>query len=170
MPSKSPAASNVSQNAIANFAQCIRQRRVSLGISTVVAAHAAGFSRVTWHRIENAEASVTMGAYIGALEVLGLDLELKPKTGVRQRQAAGSPVDRAVNEYAAIPATIAIQQYAQLRQIAWHVKDGFKLTPAEAFGLYQRNRRHLEMDHMEARELSLYRALEQLFLEGVDAV
>ena len=45
--------------------------RKKLRAGVVVAAYAAGMSRVTWHRIEKAEPSVTMGAYVSALNVIG---------------------------------------------------------------------------------------------------
>jgi transcriptional regulator with XRE-family HTH domain len=151
------------------IAQGIRDRRLSLGISTVAAAHAAGVSRVTWHRIEKAEPSVTMGAYVGALEALGLTLELKQvENPVNKALSAVVPQDRQV--VADLPASIPIQNYSQLRQLAWHVRDDFELTPEEAFGLYDRYRRHLNIDQMEPHELSLLRSLENATLKAPHAV
>lgn len=164
MPSKSPPTNKAAKEILESLAHCIRRQRQSLGISMVVAAHAAGVSRVTWHRIESAEPSVTMGAYVGALEALGLCLETWPK--VKPGQKALAPVlpeDRI--DVDAVPASIPIQQYPQLRQLAWHVKDDFELTPDEAFGLYDRYRRHLNMDQMAPQERSLLRALEQAALK-----
>jgi DNA-binding XRE family transcriptional regulator len=62
MPSRSPPVNQAAREILENIAHSIRVRRQLLGISTVVAAHAAGISRVTWHRIEKAEPSVTIGA------------------------------------------------------------------------------------------------------------
>jgi len=169
MPAKSPPTNKATQEILERLAHCVRVRRQTLGISMVVAAHAAGISRVTWHRIESAEPSVTVGAYVGALEALGLSLETKPT--VKPGQKALVPVlpeDRI--DVDAVPAAIPIQQYPQLRQLAWHVKDGFELTPDEAFGLYDRYRRYLNMDQMAPHERSLLRALENAALKGHHAV
>lgn len=169
MPAKSPPTNKATQEILERLAHCVRVRRQALGISMVVAAHAAGISRVTWHRIESAEPSVTVGAYVGALEALGLSLETKPT--VKPGQKALAPVlpeDRIDGD--AVPAAIPIQQYPQLRQLAWHVKDGFELTPDEAFGLYDRYRRYLNMDQMAPHERSLLRALENAALKGHHAV
>jgi hypothetical protein len=160
MPAKSPLINIAAQERLDEMARGIRGRRLSLGISTVVAAHAAGVSRVTWHRIEKAEPSVTMGAYVGALEALGLDIELKQ---------VKKPAEKVLNgvlqhgQTAAdwVPAAIPIQKYRQLRQLAWHVRDDFELTPEEAFGLYDRYRRHLNVGQMAPEELRLLRSLEK---------
>lgn len=170
MPAKAPVANKASQEQMASLAHGIRQRRLSLGISTVVAAHSAGVSRVTWHRMESAEASVTMEAYISALEVLGLNLALQSSGKAIRQGAPTVPLALDADTYARIPARIQIGDYPQLRQVAWHVKDGFNLTPAEAFGLYERNRRHLDIPHMDAQELALFRALEQQSLKTPHAV
>lgn len=151
------------------IARCIRVRRQSLGISTVVAAHAAGVSRVTWHRIEKAEPSVTIGAYAGALEALGLNIEAKLAEKPDQKVLSPAlPVDQKDSE--TVPAAIPIQKYRQLRQLAWHVKDDFELTPQEAFGLYDRYRRHLDLNQMAPEERSLLRALEKAALQEPHAV
>jgi hypothetical protein len=164
IPAKSPPISQVAQQRLNAIAQGIRGQRLSLGISTVAAAHAAGVSRVTWHRIEKAEPSVTMGAYAGALEALGLDIELKQvKKPVGKALNAVLQQDRTV--VADLPAAIPIQNYSQLRQLAWHVRDDFELTPEEAFGLYDRYRRHLNLDQMAPHELSLLRSLENAALK-----
>lgn len=170
MPAKAPLANKASERMMSELANCIRQRRLSLGVSAVVAAYTAGMSRVTWHRIENAQPSVTMGAYLSALEVLGLDIELKPREVDDSRQESTSPVSEDGNIAIDIPLSIPIQNYPQLRQIAWHIKDDFELTPAEAFGLYERNRRHLDMDQMQVHELELLKALENSALEGKYAI
>jgi transcriptional regulator with XRE-family HTH domain len=54
----------------------IRAHRKRLGVNGTTTAEAAGMSRVTLYRIERGEPSVTMGAYIGALDALGLELEV----------------------------------------------------------------------------------------------
>jgi len=160
MPAKSPRTNAAAQERLDAVARGIRVRRFALGVSTVAAAHAAGVSRVTWHRMEKAEPSVTMGAYVGALAVLGLDIELRQVDKLAAHVLTGElPQDRA--DAGGLPDTIPIKNYHQLRQLAWHVRDDFELTPQEAFGLYDRYRRHLNFDQMTPDELRLLRALEK---------
>lgn len=169
MPAKSPSINQAAKAQLTAIAQGIRGRRLSLGISTVVAAHAAGVSRTTWQRIEKAEPSVTVGAYIGALEVLGLDIDLKqvqkPDAKVLDSGLQQNPTDME-----SVPGAIPLQKYRQLRQLAWHVRDDFELTPEEAFGLYDRYRRHLNVDQMAPDELKLLRSLEKAALKAPHVV
>ncbi len=73
MPSPTPAiASNVADT-LSALGKQIRAHRKALRITATSTAEAAGISRVTLHRIENGEPSVTMGAYLNALAALGLD-------------------------------------------------------------------------------------------------
>lgn len=161
MPAKSPPIHAAAQQQLVQIAQGLRDRRLALGVSTVVATRAAGVSRVTWHRIEKAEPSVTMGAYAAALQALGLDLRLTPvQTPGKQVLPNLSPQVRTQTD--SVPNTIPVQKYPQLRQLAWHVRDNFELTPEEAFGLYDRYRRHWHIDQMEPAELRLWRSLEKL--------
>lgn len=169
MPAKSPSINQAAKAQLTAIARGIRGRRLSLGISTVVAAHAAGVSRATWQRIEKAEPSVTMGAYVEALEALGLVIELKQVKNLGEMVANGVlPQDQADAER--VPAAIPIEKYRQLRQLAWHVRDDFELTPEEAFGLYDRYRRHLNVDQMAPDELRLLRSLEKAALKAPHAV
>ena len=55
----------------------IRAHRERQKVSATVAAEAAAMSRVTLHRIERGEPSVTMGAYLSAIDAVGLQLELR---------------------------------------------------------------------------------------------
>lgn len=76
--------SEAALNAVA-VGRRIRAHRKQLGVSATSAAQAAGMSRVTWYRLEKGEPSVTMGAYLSALSVLGLELAVldpsKAETG-----------------------------------------------------------------------------------------
>ncbi len=42
--------------------------------------------------------------------------------------------------------------YPMLREIAWSTDPMTRLTPAEAFAIYERNWRHLDRDAMEPKE------------------
>ena len=129
----------------------IRDRRKALRLSATVTAEAAGLSRVTLHRIEKGEPSVTMGAWCNALAALGMALQAHADT---LGQPAATP-DRA----GWIPARVALADYPQLRALAWQVHGTDTLTPAEALGIYERNARHLDMEAMAAHEKALLEAL-----------
>ena len=107
-------------------------------------------SRVTLHRIERGEASVTMGAYANLMQALGLEFSAAP---------AGSATaqDRASNT--AVPSSIKVADYPQLARLAWNLKNTTELTPIEALGLYERNWRHLDEQAMAPRERALLNGL-----------
>ena len=52
----------------------LQMRRKALGVRSQVAADCACISRVTLHRIEKGEPSVSIGAYLQVCKVLGLGL------------------------------------------------------------------------------------------------
>ena len=74
MPSTSPEMIGAAQSELQTLGLRIRLRRKALGISAVRTAQNANMSRVTLHRIERGEPSVTIGAYFNVLRVLGLGL------------------------------------------------------------------------------------------------
>lgn len=136
--------------------QRIRVQRKALKVNATVAAEAAGMSRVTWHRIEKGQASVTMGAWLNALRVVGLDF------GILE------PADKEhTGKQGWIPARIHLADYPQLQQLAWHVRDTATLSPAEALDIYERNLRHLDENSLTPAEAALLAALRQGF--GHDA-
>ena len=152
MPAKSPINTNAATAKLATLGPQIRARRKALRVNATTAAQAAGMSRVTLHRIENGEASVTMGAYLNAMAVLGLDFGVL----VPPVAAAGRGEHHAKGW---IPARIRLAEYPQLERLAWHVHGIDELTPAEALGIYERNWRHLDSKAMEPRERHLVDAL-----------
>ena len=142
--------------------ELIRSRRKALGVSATSAAEAAGMSRVTLHRIEKGEPSVTMGAYFGAMAALGLSLEVGEPGHGSSSIGAGRE--------GWIPVRIRLSEYPQLKQLAWHVHGTDSLTPAEALGIYERNWRHLDLDAMEPAERQLIDALRMALGEGREDV
>jgi len=130
----------------------IRAHRKALRISATAAAEAAGMSRVTLHRIENGEPSVTMGAYLNALVAQGMDFGIIKPTGL----AADAPNE---DRKGWIPARIRLADYPQLKQLAWQVHGTDELTPAEALSIYDRNWRHVDVQALEPRERQLVDAL-----------
>jgi len=136
--------------------QQLRARRKALHVSGTAAAEAAGMSRVTLHRIEKGEPTVAGGAWAQAMTALGMVLqarnsEEKPTNDANQ----GNPANLA--EW--IPVRVRLQNYPQLKALAWQVNGTDTLSPAEAWGIYERNARHLDMAAMSPAELALLQAL-----------
>lgn len=134
----------------------IRAQRKALRLNATVTAEAAGVSRVTLHRIEKGEGSVTMGAWCNTAAALGMQLQV---LRTPDAAAAVKPEDRA----GWIPARIALADYPQLQSLAWQVHGTSTLTPTEAFGIYERNARHLDPQTMSAHEQALLDALRLAF-------
>ncbi len=135
----------------------IRARRKSLGVNATAAAESAGMSRVTLHRIEKGEPSVAMGAWANLMAALGMDWQIQDRPAAEQ-----APVDRS----AWVPVRVELAQYPQLRALAWQVHGADALSPEEAFGIYERNARHLDMEAMPAHEHELWQALQAAFSRG----
>jgi transcriptional regulator with XRE-family HTH domain len=152
MPAKLSAIAGTAAGKLALLGQQIRAYRKALRIDMASAAEAAGMSRMTWHRIEQGEPSVTMGAYLNALDALGLDFGVTGSAGA----ASGSAGE---GRKGWIPARIGIADYPQLKQLAWQVHGTGELTPREALGIYERNARHLDLKAMEPAERDLLEAL-----------
>ena len=149
MPAKAPAVGDILAAQLVALGKRIRAHRKRHKVSAVSAAEAAGMSRVTLHRIERGEPSVTMGAYLSAITALGLQLDLTDP----QERTAG------VHEVPAVPASIRLEDHPQLARLAWQLHGVTEVTPAEALSLYERNWRHVDPDHMEPRERALLQAL-----------
>ena len=126
----------------------IRARRKALGVNATSTAESAGISRVTLHRIEKGEPSVAMGAYLNVMAALGLQLP-----------AANPPAS--TNAQESIPTKIKLDEFPQLRQLAWQIHGTETLTPLEARDIYERNWRHLDKNKLEDRERQLIHALRE---------
>ena len=74
MPSPAPLTSEQCAAQLQALGAQIRAQRKALRLSATVTAEAAGLSRVTLHRIEKGEPSVTMGAWCNTMAALGLVL------------------------------------------------------------------------------------------------
>ncbi len=140
----------------ATLGRALRDRRKALRISTTAAAEAAGISRVTWHRLEKGEPTVALGSLLAAARVLDMDLQLQP--------ADAQPVTREVSLDDFLPLQLRLDDYPQLRGLAWQVVDGTQtVSPREALGLYERNWRHVQVEKLEPHERALIEALRQVF-------
>jgi transcriptional regulator with XRE-family HTH domain len=145
MPARAPPVGKTVSARLLAIGQRIRAHRKALRVSATAAAEAAGMSRVTFYRIEQGEPSVAMGAYLSASAALGLDLELAT-SGARAIGARSPP---------RIPKAIRLEDYPQLRRLAWQRKPTDSITAKEALKLYERNWRHVDRGAMDAHELGL---------------
>lgn len=62
---------------------------------------------------------------------------------------------------------ISLGEYPELRKLAWNRAPGSVLTPAEAFGLYEREWRHVDTEALGQAERDLIRALIETIGQGV---
>ena len=138
--SKSPVATSLTA-----LGERLRRERKRQKVTAVAASEAAHISRVTLHRIERGEPGVAIGAWIAAADALGLAFDL----------ADTKPAPRRV----ALPNPIRLADYAQLKKLGWQLRKDAELTPEEALDLYERNWRHVDVDRLAGKELSLIRAL-----------
>lgn len=133
---------------LAKMGGVIRARRKTLGVNASTTAESAGISRVTLHRIEKGEPSVAMGAYLNVMAALGLSLP--------DAEALNAVITKN-----SIPTKIKLDDYPQLRQLAWQIHGTEALTPLEARDIYERNWRHLDQNKLEDRERQLIHALQE---------
>jgi len=159
MPAKLPHTSSAVTERIQILGETIRAQRKNLHISAQATADCAHISRVTLHRIEKGEPSVTMGAYFTVLDALGLQIQTKSKAGLGEESQAGPNTS-------VIPSEIKLTEYPQLKQLAWHIHGLDALTPIEAFGIYDRNWRHLDATSLTPLEKSLIDALKRADAAG----
>jgi transcriptional regulator with XRE-family HTH domain len=153
VPAAAPTPGDIVVAALAALGEQLRAERKRLGVSATTAAEAAGMSRVTLHRIERGEPSVTMGAYANAAAALGLALGLA--LGVAGSPSAVPGRDR----QAGVPQRIRLAEYPQLERLAWQYQGATEVTPAEALNLYERNWRHIEQDALAPNERALVHSL-----------
>ena len=113
-------------------------------------------SRVTLHRIETGEPSVTMGAYISAMDALGLNFDV-----CQPAELTVKPVQ--ADRQGWIPARISIAVYPQLKLLAWQIHGTDTLSPTEAHSIYERNWRHVDIQALEPSEQQLIDALRTAF-------
>lgn len=154
MPARNPKITAETAGHLRALGGRIRAQRKSLGVNATVAAEAAGMSRVTWYRIEKGEPAVTMGAWLNAVTVVGLNLDIHDV----ESNVADKP--------GWIPARIRLADYPELKKLAWHVRDTEYLSAREALDIYQRNQRHLDTDALTDEEARLLGALRTAFGQG----
>ncbi len=163
MPAKPPVITSSITDKLIMLGQQIRAHRKSLRISATVAAEAAGISRVTLYRIEKGEPAVTMGAYMNVMAALGLNFGLVTPAELIESH-------HEVNREGWMPARICLNDYPQLKQLAWQVQGVETLSPTEAWDIYERNWRHLVELALTAHERQLIDALRLAFVGGKSLV
>lgn len=156
MPAKAPATPSAVAEQLAALGARIRAHRKALRVSATALAEAAGMSRVSVHRVEQGEPSVTMGAYLNVLAALGMTFSAM----VGDDDLAKNKVD---DKAGWLPARVRLDDYPQLKQLAWQVQGTDELTPREALGIYERNWRHLDEAALLPRERNLIDALRLAF-------
>src|SRR3954447_13269804 len=148
MPAAAPAIAPAQRELLARLGQQLRAARERQKVSAVAAAEAAGVSRVTLHRIERGEPSVAMAAWVAVASTLGVTLALLDHS----REAKAPP---------ALPERIRLDDYPQLRKLAWQLADVQEVSPKEALDLYERNWRHVDRASLSSAELAFIQALSQ---------
>jgi transcriptional regulator with XRE-family HTH domain len=137
MPAASPAIADGIRIWLRDLGLLLCARRKELGISATVAAEAAGIARMTLHRIERGEPSVTIGAYLSVVSALGLRWELASTAREAEIQ---------------LPEKIRVKEFPQLHRLSWQLKDTQELSLQEALELYERNWKYVDLKSMERRE------------------
>lgn len=155
MPAKPPLPIDQSAAQLRALGEQLRARRKALRVSSTAAAEAAGMSRVTLHRIEKGEPSVAGGAWANAMAALGMTLLARNAEDAEPASGHACPSDLA--EW--IPVRVRLDEYPQLKALAWQVHGTDTLSPLEALGIYERNARHLDTAAMSPAELALLQAL-----------
>jgi transcriptional regulator with XRE-family HTH domain len=148
-PAVAPATGEIVVAALAALGERLRAERKRLGVSAVTAAEAAGMSRVTLHRIERGEPSVTIGAYANAAAALGLALGVAAPPPSAPSRAEGTDV----------PPRILLANHPQLARLAWQFQGATEVTPEEALNLYERNWRHIDQAALAPHERALIQGL-----------
>jgi transcriptional regulator with XRE-family HTH domain len=160
MPAKAPPNPAVVSEQLAALGSRIRAQRKVLRVSATALAEASGMSRVSVHRIEQGEPSVTMGAYLNVLAALGMTFSATV--------VGDEPSEKLVDDRAGwLPARVRLADYPALKQLAWQVQGTDELTPLEALGIYERNWRHIDEADLLPRERNLIDALRLVFGSGM---
>lgn len=126
-------------------ASALRARRKQLGLTMEEVAQAAGVSRVTLHRIEKGEPSVSVGAVASVSKALGTPLSTQTANPVKH------------------PGSIVIENYPGLASLSWQLEKDTLLSPFEAWSTYARNWRHLDQSTLTESEKELINLLNNDF-------
>jgi hypothetical protein len=109
---------------------------------------------VTLHRIEKGETSVSLGAYLQVCQALGLHLGILTVDGGKAPQNW-----QPANPWTVDDSHIRIGDYSQLSALAWQLDINTLLTDVEARGIYERNKRFLDVQQIDDHERVLMQRL-----------
>lgn len=135
----------------------LQMRRKALGVRSQVAADCACISRVTLHRIEKGEPSVSIGAYLQVCKILGLGLFALEKNLEAPISTERSSIEFDPNRLD--DEQIAVQYYPQLKVLALQLREDALISPRDALNMYERNWRLIDLEKMTTEEKKL---IEQL--------
>lgn len=113
----------------------LRGVRRKVGLTQEQLAIRAGLTRQKVIDLEQGKPGVAMAMFFAVLNVLGMDLDLEkmPQRGPR----------------------IRLNEFPELRQLAWNRMDAEWIDEPEALALYERNWRHVDHEHMAPEEQAL---------------
>jgi transcriptional regulator with XRE-family HTH domain len=140
MPAASPAPGEAARGDLVALGAALRARRKALRLSAVTTAEAAGLSRVTLHRIERGEPSVTVGAVAAVAAALGLQV--------------GVTSSSTTEPASLLPARIPIAAYPELRRLAWQLAADTVLSPHETWSSAEKIAAHVMLTRGERSELA----------------
>jgi transcriptional regulator with XRE-family HTH domain len=167
MPARPVLAEN-QRHSLADFGERLRLARLRRRLTAQQVAESAGITRVTLHRAEAGDAAVTMGTYLKVMAAFALDADVallaRDDEVAQSTQNVPLPTRRAGTSF---PRRIRLAKYPQLRSIAWGLAEDAEVGPTEAFQLYERNWRHVEMAAMEPAEQALLAKLTATIGKGV---
>lgn len=122
--------------------QALRAERERLGWTQAQTAQRAGIGRQKLIEIEQGRPSVAIGTYIAAMAALDLE-----------------PTVRAP--------TILIDEFPQLKRLAWNRPGARAILEQDAFALYERHWGMIDADEMDEHERTLLRHLVTKYGNGV---
>lgn len=173
MPAKPALLPNGQAQLLVELGERLRNARLRRKLTAAAVAAGAGVSRVTVHRVERGEPAIATGTLVRIMGVLDMagDFALlgrEDKVGRLLQDAQLRPRRAPATAMAKPPRRIQVDQYPQLRQIAWHLGPATtELGPEEAFALYERNWRHVDRAVMSAKEAALLQRLTATVGKGI---
>lgn len=165
MPAKAPPLPHDLQRHLAHAGERLRLARLRRGKTAEAVAADAGLTRVTLARLEAGDGAATLATLLKVMAALGLQADFDLLAEDHEKAEATRQVRLPARR---LPTRIRVDNYPQLRSIAWHLQGrDVEITPEQALELYERNWRHIDTDHVLPRERDLIDRLRQTVGHGV---
>ena len=119
MPARPALLPDEQAHRLVELGERLRKARLRRGLSAAEVAQRAGITRVTLHRAEGGAPAITIGNLVKVLAALGLDEDIE-HLGVDQAMSRKVPDDR-LPRRRGMGRRIQVDDYPQLKQIAWHM-------------------------------------------------